>query len=143
MAQFAETGEIKGDPQVPPYLVREERESAWAREREREERDTLVDTEDCVCFDRVCVVMMISCARIMVLSCSMGSCTPAIKTHELTALQSFRKLDIASKGRFARLAPRRGQLQITCVGWVCPLLSFPHEFFFFFVFLVPVFFLAV
>ncbi len=80
----------------------------------------------------VCVVMMISCARIMALSCSMGSCTPAIKTHELTALQSFRKLDIASRGRFARLAPRRGQLQITCVGWVCPLLSFPHEFFLFF-----------
>ncbi|CAM6034828.1 unnamed protein product [Sphagnum compactum] len=60
---------------------------------------------------------MISCARIMALSCSIGLCTPAIKTHELTALQSFRKLDIASRGRFARLAPRRGQLQITCVGW--------------------------
>jgi len=66
----------------------------------------------------------------MALSCSMGLCTPAIKTHELTASQSFRKLDIASRGRFARLAPRRGQLQITCVGWVCPLLSFPHELFF-------------
>jgi hypothetical protein len=78
----------------------------------------------------VCFVM-ISCARIMALSCSMGLCTPAIKTHELTALQSFRKLDVASRGRFARLAPRRGELQITCVGWVCPLLSFPHELFFF------------
>jgi hypothetical protein len=67
----------------------------------------------------------------MALSCSMGLCTPAIKTHELTALQSFRKLDVASRGRFARLALRRGELQITCVGWVCPLLSFPHELFFF------------
>ncbi len=48
-------GEIKGDPRVPSYLVREERARVGERERERErKRDTLVDTEECVCFDRVC-----------------------------------------------------------------------------------------